>query len=91
MFGRKLDMVCSTQPYGNVVRYSSAPKSDPAIDGDTRMPSSSRAGLHLRRETSGRRPRLLPAASAPPRACASFTPGNVHRQFQFQRVRSLRR
>ena len=35
MSGRKLDIVCSTQPYGNDVKYSSAPKTGPASDGAT--------------------------------------------------------
>src|SRR5450755_2647718 len=31
--GRKLDMVCSTQPYGKDVKYSSALKLELAIEG----------------------------------------------------------
>ena len=30
-------MVCSTQPYGNEVKYSSAPKMLPAIVGESRI------------------------------------------------------
>ena len=37
-------MVCSTQPYGNEVRYSSAPNSDPAIEGETRIESDREPG-----------------------------------------------
>src|SRR5689334_22683398 len=33
-FGRKLDIVCSVQPYGNDVRYSRLPKIAPATDGE---------------------------------------------------------
>src|SRR5690242_17982938 len=35
--GRKLDIVCSTQPYGNEVRKSRALKMLPAIEVDSRI------------------------------------------------------
>src|ERR1039457_3170381 len=74
MLGRKLDMVCSTQPYGKEVRYSMAPNSEPAMDGETptvseREPGWILAGKVRSKEVS------VPAASEPPCGCASLTPG----------------
>src|ERR1700722_19747557 len=77
MFGRKLDMVCSTQPYGKDVRYSSAPNKDPAIDGDTRSDIEREPGWALPgnvRSNIADPPGDPAAAMDPPRACESFTP-----------------
>src|SRR5260221_579694 len=74
MFGRKLDMVCSTHPYGKEVRYSSAPKREPAMDGATWMVSDRDPGSTL--SGNARLNAALPLfASDPPFDCENFTPG----------------
>src|SRR6266516_2304841 len=72
--GRKLDMVCSVQPYGKLVRNSGAPKIVPATDGVTLICSIREDGTLASGDvTSTSR---SPDAPAIVPACAfeSFTP-----------------
>ena len=63
MFGRKLDMVCSMQPYGKRRQVvERAEDSDPAIDGDTRIASDREPGSHLRGKRQLECGRRVPAA-----------------------------
>src|SRR5205809_6937319 len=74
MSGRKLDMVCSTQPYGKEVRYSRAPNNEPAIDGEIRSDNRREPG-----STCAGKARVNVAdpvsVREPPLDSASLTPG----------------
>src|SRR6185369_727391 len=72
-FGRKLDMVCSVQPYGKLVRYSSEPKIAPATDGVTLRISARDDGAAASGKVSSTSATPAPL-TVPARACDSFTP-----------------
>ena len=83
-------MVCSTQPYGKEVRYSSAPNSDPAMDGETPMAERARTGLDIGRE-SEIEGGLGPGGERSAARLRKLDAGHVHRQVQFHARRILRR
>src|SRR3569833_2799115 len=71
--GRKLDIVCSVQPYGNAVRYSSALNMAPATDGLTEISIIRDCGTVW--DGNCRVASADPLfATAPERASLSFTP-----------------
>src|ERR1039457_5334986 len=74
MLGRKLDIVCSTQPYGKEVRYSSAANSEPASGGETRNEMDRDCGCTLSGKMRSKAADP-PAGSEPPWARESLTPG----------------
>ena len=79
-------MVCSTQPYGKEVRYSSAPNSEPAMDGETRDGERARTGLDVGRESEIEGAPRLRRRAIRRRDCESFDAGHIDGQVQFHGV-----